>query len=97
MPEWYRVSDETVQPSSLAEALRANPVLLFYERVRREEWGANGVPRGARGVVPRLVQSWSLAKANVSGAIEEPTTSEGNALHANGIVDTEDVKGKEKL
>ncbi|KAM0788045.1 hypothetical protein ACM66B_006243 [Microbotryomycetes sp. NB124-2] len=32
-PEWYRISDETVEPSSLEEVLRANPVLMFYERV----------------------------------------------------------------
>lgn len=28
---WYRISDETVQVSSLEEALRANPFLLMYE------------------------------------------------------------------
>jgi ubiquitin carboxyl-terminal hydrolase 1 len=33
-PEWYRISDETVDVSTLDEALRNNPFLLFYERVQ---------------------------------------------------------------
>ncbi|GAA6009852.1 hypothetical protein JCM11491_000839 [Sporobolomyces phaffii] len=32
-PEWYRISDETVDVSTIDEALRNNPFLLFYERL----------------------------------------------------------------
>ncbi|GAA5851001.1 hypothetical protein JCM8547_009152 [Rhodosporidiobolus lusitaniae] len=51
-PEWYRISDETVSPSSLTEALRANPFLLFYERFERS---AGQVVIDA---APRLVERW---------------------------------------
>lgn len=34
IPEWYRISDETVEISNLDEVLRNNPFLLFYERVK---------------------------------------------------------------
>lgn len=73
-PEWYRVSDENVQPSTLAEVLHGNPFLIFYERVGGElgDMGSDvgaGVGesirklgRGARGIVPRLVESWRLDK-----------------------------------
>ncbi|KAK4051260.1 ubiquitin-specific protease ubp1 [Microbotryomycetes sp. JL221] len=32
-PEWYRISDETVESATLQQALNANPVLLFYEKI----------------------------------------------------------------
>lgn len=36
-PEWYRISDENVQPSNLRETLEGNPFLIFYERTQPEE------------------------------------------------------------
>lgn len=56
-PEWYRISDETVEPSSLSEALRANPFMLFYERV-----GGGAKGRGSRGVTPRVVERWAMGE-----------------------------------
>lgn len=69
--EWYRISDETVQPASIGDALRSNPFLMFYERVEAgvgdgtlgEEWGKGG----GRAVVPRLVESWRLGGGRGSG------------------------------
>lgn len=72
LPEWYRVSDETVEPSSINEALRANPFLLFYERVG----GKDKVQRGVRGIVPRVLESWSL-KGHRREVAEAPPANEG--------------------
>ena len=55
-PEWYRISDETVHPARLEDALRSNPFLLFYERVRK------GVGDKLDDVTPRLVESWGLGR-----------------------------------
>ncbi|POY70836.1 hypothetical protein BMF94_6249 [Rhodotorula taiwanensis] len=78
LPEWYRISDETVQPSSADEALRANPYLLFYERVD----GA-GRPRAAQDAAlpietdallshtparPRIVERWRANSPSPSQA-----------------------------
>ncbi|GAA5969690.1 hypothetical protein JCM3765_006114 [Sporobolomyces pararoseus] len=35
IPEWYRISDETVEISNLNQVLNNNPFLLFYERVKQ--------------------------------------------------------------
>ncbi|KAI5479744.1 ubiquitin carboxyl-terminal hydrolase 16 [Pseudohyphozyma bogoriensis] len=32
VPEWYRISDETVSPATTEQVLRSNPFLVFYER-----------------------------------------------------------------
>ncbi|GAA5928927.1 hypothetical protein JCM10213_004942 [Rhodosporidiobolus nylandii] len=65
LPDWYRISDETVDPSSIQEALRANPFLLFYERIRDERSASASAAGGlARldslvgGAQARVVESW---------------------------------------
>lgn len=72
--EWLHISDETVSPAHLNDALRANPFLIFYERVR-EPIGADGTVgevgsvardeaatvHGGVAVVPRVVQRWGVA------------------------------------
>ncbi|GAA6030154.1 hypothetical protein JCM8097_009290 [Rhodosporidiobolus ruineniae] len=52
LPEWYRISDETVDPSSITEALRANPFLLFYERVRPGDVSASAASFSDAGEGP---------------------------------------------
>ncbi|BGP37158.1 ubiquitin-specific protease ubp1 [Rhodotorula kratochvilovae] len=80
LPAWFRVSDETVDPSSIYEALRANPFLLFYERVRddrpREELGTGLGALGslAGGATARVVESWRAASR---GAGARPAGAEG--------------------
>ncbi|KAK4052024.1 ubiquitin-specific protease ubp1 [Microbotryomycetes sp. JL201] len=70
-PEWYRISDEVVEPSSVQEVLRANPVLMFYERVKTGQEGQklldqlSGPPNrenlGERArVTPRVIERWKL-------------------------------------
>ncbi|GAA6048093.1 hypothetical protein JCM3770_000188 [Rhodotorula araucariae] len=64
LPDWFRVSDETVDPSSIYEALRANPFLLFYERVRddrpQDDFGTGLAALGSLsgGATARVVESW---------------------------------------
>lgn len=72
LPDWYRISDETVDPSNIHEALRANPFLLFYERVRNDDRLAGEAadpdagPRAhgalAGGAMARVVESWRAAQ-----------------------------------
>ncbi|GAA5896958.1 hypothetical protein JCM6882_007316 [Rhodosporidiobolus microsporus] len=78
LPDWYRISDETVDPSSLTEALRANPFLLFYERVPHDELSGNGQSSEAasaaaglakldalvNGAQARVVESWRVARGS---------------------------------
>ncbi|GAA5932160.1 hypothetical protein JCM3775_004254 [Rhodotorula graminis] len=85
LPDWYRISDETVDPSSIYEALRANPFLLFYERVRDErgvEPGSAGEDEGlgtasrahealAGGATARVVESWRAAQRREAAAVPE--------------------------
>jgi len=77
LPEWYRISDETVDVSTIDEALRNNPFLLFYERLedngRRQEREGEGEGKTLQemldGLRPRVVESWrarSQAKGTVS-------------------------------
>lgn len=40
--DWYRISDEDVEPSSAEEVLRSNPFLLFYERTGASDESQNG-------------------------------------------------------
>lgn len=76
LPMWYRVSDETVIPSSLNEALRANPFLLFYERVQGEGGdaaaqaaaGLAGLEAVVNGAQARVVESW---RARTSGETQD--------------------------
>ncbi|GAA6000785.1 hypothetical protein JCM10207_004659 [Rhodosporidiobolus poonsookiae] len=78
LPDWYRISDETVDPSSIHEALRSNPFLLFYERIR--DAGASApVSAGlahldamANGAKARVVESWRLAGGSGDGASPQP-------------------------
>ncbi|GAA5846588.1 hypothetical protein JCM9279_006754 [Rhodotorula babjevae] len=94
-PDWYRVSDETVDPSSIYEALRANPFLLFYERVRDDRHGATR-PVGedeervgtgsaahealAGGATARVVESWRAAQRASAPAV--PGEEDGRSGHA---------------
>lgn len=59
--EWYRISDETVELSTTDEMLRANPFLLFYERVA----DASGASIGYEAVedqeeVAGISESWEI-------------------------------------
>lgn len=67
-PEWYRISDETVSPSTISEVLRANPVLMFYERWEGDDGLGEGgrSRRGARGVRPRVVRRWEVGGGKAS-------------------------------
>jgi hypothetical protein len=64
--EWYRASDETVDPARIEEVLRANPFMLFYERVDRAPVPLSLVlasspgDTNGRGIIARVVQSWGL-------------------------------------
>jgi len=81
LPDWYRVSDETVDPSDIYEALRANPFLVFYERVREdrrtaprsdEEQLGTGSPAHealAGGATARVVESWRAAQRRPAPAV----------------------------
>ncbi|GAA5902530.1 hypothetical protein JCM8208_006913 [Rhodotorula glutinis] len=80
LPDWYRISDETVDPSNIYEALRANPFLLFYERVRGVEAGSAGEEEGlgtssrahealAGGATARVVESWRAAQRRQAAAV----------------------------
>jgi ubiquitin carboxyl-terminal hydrolase 1 len=33
--DWYRISDEDVEPANIGEVLSSNPFLLFYERLKK--------------------------------------------------------------
>ena len=61
--EWFRISDEDVDLSTVDEMLRANPFLLFYERVDSVAASA----KSARSVlVGEIIESWqATAKAFV--------------------------------
>ncbi|BGP53319.1 ubiquitin-specific protease ubp1 [Rhodotorula sphaerocarpa] len=79
-PEWYRVSDETVQPATIGEALRANPYLLFYERVRPGGWSAGTEETPTPGaeaavVAPRIVESWRANSPAPSRSASAPQPS----------------------
>ncbi|GAA5979230.1 hypothetical protein JCM10908_002848 [Rhodotorula pacifica] len=80
LPEWYRISDETVQPATADEALRGNPYLLFYERVDNA-----GMPVASPaatiedvaqvmtgGAQARIVESW---RASSPRASREPSVA----------------------
>ncbi|GAA5831268.1 hypothetical protein JCM11251_007814 [Rhodosporidiobolus azoricus] len=72
LPDWYRISDETVDPSSITEALRSNPFLLFYERVRDDQGevasaaaaGLANLDAFVNGAQARVVESWRLARGD---------------------------------
>lgn len=77
LPEWYRISDETVQPATVDEALRANPYLLFYERVdmtgnpitasSQSKKGIENVTQVLTdGAKARIVESWRANGAHAS-------------------------------
>ncbi|GAA5901785.1 ubiquitin carboxyl-terminal hydrolase [Sporobolomyces salmoneus] len=82
LPEWYRISDETVDVSTIEEARRNNPFLLFYERVvdvpplagTREEAGEGaGLKEGM--VRPRVIESWRV-RSSANGVGGEKIDSE---------------------
>lgn len=67
--EWYRVSDETVEPASIDEVLRSNPFLIFYERIQPLS-AAGSIPvtsiagQAEEGyILARVVQSWNLGNS----------------------------------
>ncbi|GJN87889.1 hypothetical protein Rhopal_000844-T1 [Rhodotorula paludigena] len=71
LPEWYRISDETVSPSSIHEVLRANPFLLFYERMPDERAADPGGGLAAldalvNGATARVVESWRTVRGPAS-------------------------------
>ncbi|GAA5876083.1 hypothetical protein JCM1840_002764 [Sporobolomyces johnsonii] len=82
LPAWYRISDETVEPSSIGETLRANPFLLFYERVpagEQEARSALETDEGKRrmeailnGAKARVVESWRAIGREPKKPQEEP-------------------------
>ncbi|KAJ2784473.1 ubiquitin-specific protease ubp1 [Coemansia javaensis] len=61
--EWYLISDEDVQAVTLAEVLKANPYLLFYERVDGPQPSAYA---GTPGILPSLSNLRSLARRSAS-------------------------------
>lgn len=56
--EWYRASDETVDPTNLEEVLRANPFLIFYERIGAVE---DEIEVKKESITARVVQRWNLS------------------------------------
>lgn len=85
LPAWYRVSDETVQPASVDEALRANPYLLFYERVDKTGSPITPPTAGALGNIEqvltggakaRIVESWRTSSPRAS---REPSVDDSQA------------------
>ncbi|ORY55524.1 hypothetical protein BCR35DRAFT_322694 [Leucosporidium creatinivorum] len=82
-PEWYRISDETVSPSTLAEVLRANPVLLFYERWEGE---STRRARGRRGVEARVVRRWEVGAPTARGKEEGEGEEKGGEKEGEGGV-----------
>ncbi|GAA5984413.1 hypothetical protein JCM11641_000128 [Rhodosporidiobolus odoratus] len=88
LPDWYRISDETVDPSSVSEALCANPFLLFYERVRDDLSPAVSAAAGlarldaiVKGTQARVFESWRLHGVSQPRgewqAEDEPRADEG--------------------
>ncbi|KAJ1828295.1 ubiquitin-specific protease ubp1 [Coemansia sp. RSA 2599] len=69
--EWYLISDEDVQPASLAEVLNANPYLLIYERIDSSQV-VNGYA-GTPGIIPSLSNLRNLARRSASA---QPTTQQ---------------------
>lgn len=95
-PEWLHISDETVSAAHLNDALRANPFLIFYERVRtvpgvdpsvishRPDSPASLGEKAEEEerVVPRVVQSWSLpARRHASPPVGEPSKASAATMH----------------
>jgi len=63
LPEWYRISDETVEISTIQEVERNNPFLLFYEKLNhhdedKEDEKEKGQVDGS--LKPRIVESWRI-------------------------------------
>ncbi|GAA5955124.1 hypothetical protein JCM21900_001618 [Sporobolomyces salmonicolor] len=86
LPAWYRISDETVEPSSIDETLRANPFLLFYERVPigedagsafETEEGKRRVEAILNGAKARFVESWRAIGRGTTKPQEEPVQNGG--------------------
>lgn len=98
-PEWYRISDETVEPSSVNEALRANPFLLFYERSKPDD-AASSASAGLdkldalmHGAKARVVESWRASTSSSRAQSEEPRrvatpVAEGSGIAAGGALVT---------
>ncbi|KAJ1824899.1 ubiquitin-specific protease ubp1 [Coemansia sp. RSA 2671] len=61
--EWYLISDEDVQPATIAEVLNANPYLLIYERIESPHVVEYA---GTPGILPSLTNLCSLAKRSAS-------------------------------
>ncbi|KAJ2063588.1 ubiquitin-specific protease ubp1 [Coemansia sp. S146] len=61
--EWYLISDEDVQPATLAEVLNANPYLLIYERIESPHVVEYA---GTPSILPSLTNFRSLAKRSAS-------------------------------
>ncbi|GAA5936955.1 ubiquitin carboxyl-terminal hydrolase [Sporobolomyces koalae] len=64
LPDWYRISDETVQVSSIGEVVNNNPFLLFYERHDQEDHHQLDLSQTSRAAetvtLPRVVESWRI-------------------------------------
>ncbi|BGO88882.1 hypothetical protein NBRC10512_002239 [Rhodotorula toruloides] len=77
LPEWYRISDETVDPSSVNEALRANPFLLFYERFKADDSassdnaGLDRLDALMKGAKARVVESWRASSSRAQSEVVE--------------------------
>ncbi|KAJ1882936.1 ubiquitin-specific protease ubp1 [Coemansia sp. RSA 1722] len=71
--EWYLISDEDVQPASLAEVLNANPYLLIYERIDSSQVVAGYA--GTPGIIPSLSNLRNLARrsASAQSPAQQPT------------------------
>ena len=54
--DWLRVSDDEVDISSTDEMLRANPYLLFYERIDQ----VTGRRHDHKGRKPAIIESWMI-------------------------------------
>ncbi|KAJ1647673.1 ubiquitin-specific protease ubp1 [Coemansia asiatica] len=73
--EWYLISDEDVQPASLAEVLNANPYLLIYERIDSSLVVAGYA--GTPGIIPSLSNLRNLARRSASA---QPTAQQSAVL-----------------
>ncbi|KAJ2582174.1 ubiquitin-specific protease ubp1 [Coemansia sp. RSA 1836] len=67
--EWYLISDEDVQPATLAEVLNANPYLLIYERIESPHVVEYA---GTPSILPSLTNLRSLARRSASAQSAPP-------------------------
>ncbi|KAF9428932.1 hypothetical protein BGZ94_000427 [Podila epigama] len=58
--DWFRVSDETVESTTLEDVLSANPYMCLYEKVGEEEDGGLGNEKRCKNTLPQALSRLSL-------------------------------------